>query len=160
MQGHFSCIDRDSSRSCLCGLVLPEQKGLENHLFLELRRMEEKRSVSKSCFEAQRRSKNCGVIRRKRKSAVGRHQTFPSPASTLLPPHRFDLAMMRYTSVVIAAFRAIDRSFGTQYANNRGKRERNVESFPRDVEGAEDSIFPFRMEKKERERRRVPFLLS
>ena len=27
-----------------------------------------------------------------------------------------------------------------------------MESFPRDVEGAEDSIFPFRMEKKERER--------
>ena len=25
-----------------------------------------------------------------------------------------------------------------------------MESFPRDVEGAEDSIFPFRMEKKER----------
>ena len=29
-----------------------------------------------------------------------------------------------------------------------------MESFPRDVEGAEDSIFPFRMEKKERERER------
>ena len=28
-----------------------------------------------------------------------------------------------------------------------------MESFPRDVEGAEDSIFPFRMEKKEREGR-------
>ena len=27
-----------------------------------------------------------------------------------------------------------------------------MESFPRDVEGAEDSIFPFWMEKKERER--------
>ena len=126
--GSFSCIGRGSSRSCLRGLVLPEQKGFEHQLFLELRRVEEKRSVSKSCFEAQRRSKNCGVIRRKRESAVGRHQTFPPPTSTLLPPHRFDLAMMRYTSVVIAAFRAIDRSFGTQYANNRGRRRRRGKS--------------------------------
>ena len=43
--GSFSCIGRGSSRSCLRGLVLPEQKGFEHQLFLELRRMEEKRGA-------------------------------------------------------------------------------------------------------------------
>ena len=34
-------------------------------------------------------------------------------------------AVMRYTFIVIAAFRTIDRSFGTQYANN-GRRKRTT----------------------------------
>ena len=113
--------------------------------------MEEKRRVSKSCFEAQRRSKNCGVIRRKRKSADIR--LFPPPTSTLLPPHRFDLAVMRHTFVVIAAFRAIDRSFGTQYANNRrrrrGKRESGMwRAFPATWRGPRTQYSPFGWKRK------------
>ena len=64
-------------------------------------------------------------------------------------------AVMRYTFIVIAAFRTIDRSFGTQYANN-GRRKRTTR---RRVSGIWRALqryrrrrlnIPLRIEKKER----------